>query len=226
MLMGGLTGTLVFELCTQARKFFRVAYVPIYFQFLPLDVLNRDLSLYVGDDFFMGPGGGPKLTRAEAERLKRRLQLLGVFAVAISAIVIPGVAAFGVAQIIAPNGVWPSIIGIACLQLYRTRLAMIGFGFHASVADKRTTRLLLAVYLVYTVTVLWVFHTVYWWVRPYVESGNYANMFRDIMAIVIGKVVVAGLVLALVAAVFLKFLTERPVPSIDDLHDDDPKSPR
>lgn len=218
-ILGGLSAVLVFEFFTQVRKFFQVAYVPIYFQFLPLEVLNSDLSVYVGDDYFMGPGAGPKPSPAEAARLKARIQRRGILAVTVSALVIPAVAAFGTAQYVARDSLWPTLLGILVLYVYRARLSIQGFKHHASVADRPTVARLALLYITYTLVVLWVFRSVFIWTRGYVEAGKYSDMFESLAELFVGKIIVSGVVVAALAAIFLKELTDRHYPTVEAEND-------
>lgn len=121
-MLTALTIPLVYELVGQVRRWLQLPYVPIYFQFLPFEALNSDLSVYLGDDYFMGPSGGPSISKKEAERLKRRIQYTGALSIAIAALALPGVTAFVAAQCMPTSALWFAVCALSVAQLYRIRL--------------------------------------------------------------------------------------------------------
>jgi len=221
----GLSATLLYDFCTQVRRFFRIAYVPVYFQFLPLEVLNRDLSTYVGDDLWLGADDASKFTSEDFARLKARILRRGILAVAVSVIAIPSMAAFLVAHYMAREHLLIALLGILALQGESAWLTVQGFSSHASVADKRTLRMLSLLLAVYSIVVVWVFRAAYLWTRVYVESGRYSALWVDLTDFVVGKIIVSGVVVAVFAAVFLKDLTDRHVPQLDRPAEDASKPP-
>jgi hypothetical protein len=120
----------------------------------------------------MGSGKGPKISKREARRLKQRIQLTGALSAAISSLVLPGVAAFIVAQYMAHTSLWYALGALGLAQLYRIRLATRDFWSHASISDSATFHRLRLIYLLYLLTTLFVFHEVYQWTRPYDERSD------------------------------------------------------
>jgi len=214
--ISGLSAALLYELVVRVRKFLDVAYVPIYFSFLPLEVLNRDLSLYLGDDFFLGPGEGEKPNPAEAKRLKRRIVRLGAAAAAVSSVILPGVTGFSAAFYMPRVGLWPALAFILLRQGFLMATSIRDFYSHALIADPKTISHLRIVYFLYLSAILYVFHTSYAWTRPYVEKGDFSGLAGNVIALLIGKVLVIGILVALVAQVFLASLTDRHIPTLDD----------
>ena len=218
-MLTALTIPLVYEFVGQVRKWLQLPYVPIYFQFLPFEALNSDLSVYLGDDYFVGPSGGPSISKREAERLKRRIQYTGALSIAIAALALPGVTAFVAAQYMPTSALWLAVGALSVAQLSRIRLAIRDFWSHAAIADRPTYVRLRLVYVLYLAVALFVFHTAYTWTRPYVERSDYLGLAGALFSLFVGKVLVSGILLAIAAAAFLKDLTERHVPALDD---DDP----
>jgi hypothetical protein len=82
---------LVCEAIAIFRHFKSLAYVPIYFSVFPFRELNRDLSLYLGDDYFTG---GDDLSPAQTESLRKRIILTGLISLTVAAVVTPAISGF------------------------------------------------------------------------------------------------------------------------------------
>lgn len=215
-LMLGFSAALIFEFIIQIRKYLDFQYTPIYFSFLPFRVLNRDLAIYIGDDFWMGKSEDHSLTKAEARTLEFRIRARGILAAVVSAVAIPAVAAFCVAQYMTPKAIWSSMVIIAGIQVFRVYLASRDFYLHAEQSDKQVRTWLRVVYAFYLGTMLWMYHHSYFWVRAYVEKKDYAELASTLTGKLFGDIIVSGLLLAAVATLFLNYLTDHNKPRISD----------
>jgi hypothetical protein len=88
------------ELPTLLRRFYREYYVPLYFSIAPLDVINKEIAVYLGRHYMIGH---VDFSAEEYEemlpRIKRRAVALLVFSSAVWPSIIGALAAFFLAPI-------------------------------------------------------------------------------------------------------------------------------
>lgn len=200
----GFSAGLIFELCLRVRRFFDFAYAPVYFTFLPFQVLNRDLSMYVGAEF---AGYGEALSEDERKNLETRIQLRGALAAAVSAIVIPGVAALAAAFYMPRKALLPALLMVLLLQGWRVLLGARDFWLHAEDASARVRRHLGLVYAAYLAVTLWVFGRTYLAAHPFIVAGDYLGLALEGISILVKDVLIWSILLALLAGHFLNRLT-------------------
>ncbi len=188
------------------RHFHRLYYVPIYFSLFPMRELNRDLSTYLGDDWFYGEG--VDLSDSKLEALRKRIFLTSLISLAGSVILVPAIAGFLSSFFMRPADFAGFCVLFITYKLIGLTRAAIGFKEHA-VSNKKTMTWFWLVYLVYFGCTLTVFEASYDWASPFVAKGDWASLWKAVRCFLFLKVLVLGFVVALVAAAATSAFTER-----------------
>lgn len=196
---------LLFELPGLIRRMKRLYYVPIYFTFFPLRELNSDLSVYLGEDFFMGAGN---LTDKQAEDLRRRIILKSMISMAIAVILTPLVTGFVGAFFLTADTLLQFIVVLVAFKLVGISRAILNFHRHA-VGTTRNKIFLGVIYFFYLGVIVQMLTSAYEWTSPYVESRSWGALLSELGGLVFGKVVVQGLVVALLTAFFVSLVADR-----------------
>jgi len=198
----------LFELPAIVRRFKKVFYVPLYFSVFPLREINEDLSAYLVEDEMYGRG--ERLSEKEAETLRKKIILVSIVSLAVSALLTPLIVGFISAFILADE-IFVQFLVI--LLTYKTILitkSIISFHYH-TVGSGRNIVLLVFTYICYLGVIFEVLRNTYYWTAPYVASGNWANLASDLSGLIFGKFIVGILLLALLTAVFVSLITDRSI---------------
>lgn len=188
------------------RHFHRLAYVPIYFSLFPMRELNRDLSTYLGDDWFYGEGAD--LSDTKLESLRKRIFLISLISLAGSVILVPAIAGFLSSFFMRPSDFTGFCVLFVAYKMIGLTRAAIGFKDHA-VSNKKTMTWFWLVYLVYFGCTLTVFEASYDWATPFVAKGDWSGLWKAVRGLLFLKILVLGFVVALVAAAAASVFTER-----------------
>lgn len=188
------------------RHFHRLYYVPIYFSIFPMRELNRDLSTYLGEDWFYGEGAD--LSDSKLESLRKRIFLTSLISLAGSVILVPAIAGFLSSFFMRPADFAGFCVLFIAYKLIGLTRAAIGFKEHA-VSNKKTMTWFWLVYLVYFGCTLTVFEASYDWASPFVAKGDWAGLWKALRGLLFLKVFVLGFIVALVAAAATSAFTER-----------------
>lgn len=184
----------------------RLYYVPIYFSLFPLRVLNRDLSTYLGDDWFYGVGAN--LTDDELESLRKKILQISIISLVGSVVIIPAFAGFFSAFFMRPSDFTGFCMLFIAYKLIGLTRAAIGFKEHA-ISNRKTMTWFWMVYLVYFGCTLTVFEASYEWASPFVMNGDWVGLWKAVRGVVFLKITVWGFILALVSTAAASAFTER-----------------
>lgn len=194
----------LFEAPAMIRRAKRLYYVPIYFTFFPLRELNSDLSIYLGEDYFVGTG---QLGDQDAEVLRGKILAKSIVSMVIAAILTPLFTGFVGAFFLTTDTLFQFLLVLVAFKLVGIWRAIAGFRHHA-IATTRNKVLLGVIYFFYLGVIVQMVLTAYTWTFPYVQAGTWHALLADLSKLLFGKVVAQGLVLALLTAVFVWLITE------------------
>ncbi len=200
-----LVALLLCELPGIIRHFKNLAYVPIYFALFPFRELNRDLSLYVGEDFFTGSGD---MTESETEALRKRIVLTGLISLSIAAVATPAVAGFLAAFFMLPTDFRGFVLLFIAYKMIGLIRAAFGFKHHA-VSNRRTMMWYWATYLTYFAVFLTVFEAVFDWAHPFTTKGDWLGLWKELRGVLFLKIAVGGFIASLVGASAAAAFTDR-----------------
>jgi hypothetical protein len=194
------------ELPGITRWFKKLPYIPIYFSVFPFSILNHDLSIYLGEDYFYG--NGRNLLEEEAENLRKHIINISIISTTLSVIITPLIGGFFSAFFL-PLDSFPGfcVIFIAYKLIGMTEAAL-DFGKHA-VANKKTMTWFLLVYLVYFGLFLHVFGTTYDWVEPFIFKKDWIGLFKTTHALLFGKYIFSALIIAILTRLAYAAITDR-----------------
>jgi len=136
----------VFEIPNVIRRLKRFYYVPIYFSVFPFRELNADLSVYLGEDYFVGQGA--ELSEGKAEELRKRLILISVISMVVAAVLTPLVTGFIGAFFLTPDTLVQFLVVLVVYKIIGLVKSVLAFHQHAIA----TTRNRLFLGLIYSYT--------------------------------------------------------------------------
>jgi hypothetical protein len=188
------------------RRLKRFYYVPIYFSVFPLRELNADLADYLGENYMYGG----ESDEDAAQVLRRRVITTSVVSVALSALVVPGVAGFGSAFFLPENLVVPFVTVFVVYSLPGIVKTLIAFPSHA-VGTRRNTAWLVTIYVAYLGVSSRMIINGYDFARPFVERDDWRALLSATSDFVFSRVVAEFLLLAVVTTTFAAFITDRDI---------------
>lgn len=203
-----LCAILIVELPNFIRKLKRFYYIPIYFSVFPLRELNKDLSTYLAEDYFVL--SGIDLSGEEIGRLKKKIIRDSAISMLISAIIIPVLSGFIFAFIFEADIIPTIIAGIILFKTYFIGKAIRDFKTHA-VGSLRNISLLIIVYIFYLGVFGQLCFNSYVWTKPFIKSGNYLDLFSNISNLLFSKAIAQGVVLAALSAFFGNLITDKSI---------------
>jgi hypothetical protein len=194
-----LLALIIVELPNQVRRLKRFYYIPIYFPIFPFRELNPDLSLYLGEDYFLGTG--PTLSDEELKSIKRKIILHSCISILITAILIPCVAG-GIFAFFMDNDLFvASSVTLFIYKLVNVIRGITGFKKHA-VATKKNLGLLIVIYIGYLGVFFQLLTNSFEWAKPFVEAHNYKGLIAALSNLVFSKGIAVGLILTTAGALF------------------------
>jgi hypothetical protein len=211
---------IICELPGITRWLKKLPYIPIYFSVFPFNILNRDLSIYLGEDYFYGDGRN--LRGEDIERLRKHIINVSMVSAALSVIITPLLGGFFSAFFLPRDSFLGFCIIFIAYKLIGMTEAALDFGKHA-VANKKTMTWFLLVYLIYFGLFLYVFGTTYDWTEPFVSQGDWIGLFKNIHSVLFGKYIFSVLIIAFLARFAYSAITDR---ELRDQLNPEPKSPR
>jgi len=194
------------ELPGLIRRFKRLYYVPIYFSVFPFRELNRDLSRYLGDDYFHGDG--PELSQEELSVLQKKIVRLSIISMTLSVVVTPALSGFISAFFLPRSSFAGFVILFIVYKLIGLIQSAMSFCEHA-VGTKRNILAYGVIYLVYFGCFITIFEISYDWASPFIAAGDYLALWKEIRMLVFGKIIVLGLIVALLSGVATSLITDR-----------------
>jgi hypothetical protein len=196
-----LLGFLLFTAISLIRRRYRFYYVPIYFTALPFYELNDDLATYFGDDFMVL--AGRDLPPNEVDKLRRRILFKALAST-------PLLVGFLVAFFLSRGTLIQLMVVLAVERGIALSRAFLNFQRH-DISTARSRVILGLVYLAYLATVLYVLNAVHSWATPYILRSDWMGLVKAISDLIIGKLLIQGILLALLTAVFTSLVTDREV---------------
>lgn len=203
-----VAGCLIVEIPNWIRRLKKIYYVPIYFSIFPLRELNANLSIYLGDDYFMGYGSG--LDEKELKNLKQKIITTSILSMAIDAILIPSFAGFFFTFFMKERVLLYALITIGIYKLFRIILALKDFKNHA-IATKKNVGLLILIYFAYLGVFVQMIHQAYFWTIKYVEEENWIGMLNNLADLIFSKAIAQGIILAAITAIIVSQFTDREI---------------
>ncbi len=197
---------IICELPGIIRNLKKLYYVPIYFSMFPLRELNRDLSIYLGEDYFYGEGSGLSDTKLDA--LRKRILLTSLISLAASVIVTPAIAGFMSAFFLRSIDFAGFCILFIAYKLIGLVRAAMGFKTHA-VSNAKTMTWFWLIYIVYFGCFLTVFESTYDWASPFVNTSDWIGLWKAFRGVIFLKIVVSGFIVALIGTAATSIFTDR-----------------
>lgn len=194
----------IVEIPAYIQKRMRLAYVPIYFAIFPLGELNKDLSVYLGDDYWYGGD----ISEAAAEELRRRIMFKAILSMAIAALAIPLVAGFAGAFFLTTTTLAQFLIVASALKLSRIARAVRDFPLHAN-GTFRNRWLLSLIYFFYLGVFVQMILLAYGWTRPFVDQQRWPELAAALSDLLFTKVAAQAIVLGLLTAAFVSLIADR-----------------
>lgn len=197
---------IICELPAMTRWFYKLPYIPIYFTVFPFTFLNRNLSLYLGNDFPYNDIDN--LTEADIELLRKRIIIISLISIPLFAIVTPFIGGF-LSVFFLPQESFLGFCAIfICYKLFGMIEAAHDFGSHA-VANKKTMMCFLFIYLVYFGVFLNVFGTTYDWAKPFVSTGDWIGLLKSSYFELVKNIIINALILGLLSGLAYTAITDR-----------------
>lgn len=194
----------IVELPAFVQRRMRLAYVPIYFAVFPLAELNKDLSIYLGEDYWYGQ----ETTETSADELRRRIVFKAILSMAIASLAIPLLTGFAGAFFLTASTLSQFLLVATMLKLIRIVRAIRDFPTHAN--GTRANRALLSlIYFFYLGVFVQMILKAYRWTKPYVESNQWPELAAALSDLVFTRVVAQAIVLSLLTAAFVSLIADR-----------------
>lgn len=201
-----LLALLLFEIPNWIRRSTGFFYVPIYFPIFPLRELNRDLALYLKEDYWLGEDQSDE----EAEGLRRRLILRSIGSIALAAVAIPALAGFLGSFFLTRETLAQFLVVLVAYKLVGITRAIRDFHQHAR-GSARNRLLLSVIYFLYLGVMVQMVRAAYLWAAPFVARGEWAGLASAVSDLIFGKAIAQGIILAALTAVFVSLLADRKV---------------
>lgn len=194
----------IVELPALIQRRLRLAYVPIYFAVFPLAELNKDLSTYLGEDYWYGD----EITEATADELRRKIMFKAILSMAIAALAIPLLAGFAGAFFLTASTLAQFLVVATLLKLSRIIRAIRDFPAHAN-GTLANRALLSLIYFFYLGVFVQMILLAYRWTRPYVEGRQWPQLAGALSDLLFTRVVAQAIVLSLLTAAFVSLIADR-----------------
>jgi hypothetical protein len=194
----------ILELPGIIQKRFRLAYVPIYFAVFPLGELNKDLSIYLGEDYWYGGD----ISENEAEDLRKQILFKSILSMAIAALAIPLFTGFLTAFFLTADSLTHFIILAVLLKLSRILRSVWDFPQHAN-GTTRNRLLLALIYFLYLGVLVQMILLAYHWTRPFIDARNWSGLAVSLGDLLFTRVVAEAIVLSLLTAAFVALIADR-----------------
>lgn len=199
-----LIGLAIVEIPAFIQRRFRLAYVPIYFAVFPLAELNKDLSVYLGEDFWYGG----ELSEDEAEQLRRKILFKALLSMTIASLAIPLLAGFSGTFFLTSATLTQFLIVAVILKLSRIIRAVRDFPSHAN-GTPANRALLSLIYFFYLGVFVQMIVVAYRWTHPFVERREWPQLAAALSDLLFTRVVAQVIVLGLLTASFVSLIADR-----------------
>jgi hypothetical protein len=194
------------ELPALTRWFNKIPYVPIYFSVFPFSIINRDLSIYLRDDYAYGDDN--KLPEDEIERLRKHIINIFIISTTLSVIVTPFLGGFFSAFFLPRDSFSGFCVIFIVYKLIGATEATFDFS-KREVANKKTMTWFIIVYLVYLGLFLYIFGETYNWAESFVLKGDWIGLLMASYRGLFGKLILSALILGLLARLASTAITDR-----------------
>ena len=194
----------ILELPGILQKRFRLAYVPIYFAVFPLGELNKDLSIYLGEDYWYGGD----ITDIEAEALRKQILFKSILSMAIAALAIPLLTGFLTAFFLPSESLRHFLILAVLLKLARILRSVRDFPQHAN-GTARNRLLLALIYFLYVGVLVQMILLAYHWTGPFIDTGDWSGLVGSLGDLLFTRVVAQAIILSLLTAAFVALIADR-----------------
>ncbi|OGW38688.1 MAG: hypothetical protein A2Y97_12285 [Nitrospirae bacterium RBG_13_39_12] len=199
---------LIYELPAMIRRTKKLFYVPIYFSIYPLREINQNLSIYLGEDYMIC--AGCDLSEKEAEKLRKKIIFTSIVSASLDALVIPIVIGF-IAAFYLPATVFTQfLVALVIYKIITVTNSLRTFHYY-SIGSKRNLVFLAFIYIVYIGVAIEMLKTSYSWTKPFVLTGNWSGLWSALTAVVFGKIIAQGFVLAVFVAIFTNYIADREI---------------
>lgn len=199
---------LIYELPALIRRTKKLFYVPIYFSIYPLREINQDLSIYLAEDYMIS--AGCDLSGADAEKLRKKIIFTSIVSVSLDAIVIPLVIGFFAAFYLEADVFTQFLVALVIYKAVTVTESLRTFHYQ-SIGSKRNMIFLAFIYMVYIGVAVEMLKTSFYWTTPFIIAGNWSGLWSAVTAIVFGKVIAQGLVLAVLVGIFTRYFADREI---------------
>lgn len=197
---------LLVEIPGLTRLLFRIPYVPVYFVLFPFNVLNKDLSIYFNEDFFMGEGAALNADQLKQQR-KEILKKAG-FSFSISLGLTPFIAGFISAFFLPKTSLLGFLIILVAYKLIGIIRSAMDFQRHSQFGAK-AIMLYIATYLVYFTAFIKLFHTSYAWTEPFVTSSNWLGLANNILDILVVDILFLSLIIGTIVTIIFSTIVDK-----------------
>lgn len=188
------------EIPSIVRKYTKLPYVPIYFALFPLDILNKDVSVYLNDDRCIYSSD---MSLKELNLLRKSIIQKVFISFILSLGLIPLVGG-AIGAIIMPKDALVGFIAIFILyKLIGIIRAALDFRY-VGVSNTRNIILFCLVYIIYFIFFLRVFQYSYSWCEAFISHGNWSGLFWGIIDQLIVSVIVGGAMLGWLGTYFMR----------------------
>jgi hypothetical protein len=201
-----LLTVLLFESPAIIRRWKKLFYVPIYFSVFPLKELNQDLATYLIEDDMIGLG--ERLTPDQVEKLRKKIIVLSVVSMTIGALFAPLLTGF-ISAFYMTKEIFIQFMVIFILYKAIFLVKSIVQFHHHAIGTVRNRVILSAIYVSYLGVIFEIMRSTFNWTAPYVQSGSWSNLFSDLSTLIFGKAILGILILGLLTAVFVSWITDR-----------------
>lgn len=198
----------IYEVPAMIRRARKLFYVPIYFSIYPLREINQDLSVYLAEDYMIC--AGCDLTEKQAEKLRKKIILTSIVSASLDTILIPILIGF-IAAFYLPSDVFTQfLVVLVVYKVITVTTSVRNFHYH-SIGNRRNIAFLIFIYIVYIGVAIEMLKTSYSWTTPFVLAGNWYGLWSAFTALVFGKIIAQGLVLAVLVAIFTNYIADREI---------------
>lgn len=198
----------IYELPAIIRRAKKIFYVPIYFSIYPLREINQDLSVYLAEDYMIY--AGCDLSEAEAEKLRKKIIFTSIVSVSLDAIVIPLLIGFVAAFYLQVDVFTQFLVALLIYKVFTVIESLRTFHYH-SIASKRNMVFLAFIYLSYIGVAIEMLKTSFYWTTPFIAAGNWSGLWSAVTALVFGKVIAQGLLLAVLVGILTRYFADREI---------------
>ncbi len=168
---------IICELPALTRWFKKIPYIPIYFSVFPFNILNRDLSIYLGEDYFYGED--LNLTEDKIEAQRKHINNISTISLALFVFFTPSLGGFLSAFFLPADSLPGFCIIFIVYKLIGMTEAVIDFD-KQPVANVKTMMSFILIYLIYFGIFILVFNTTYFWAEPFVLKGDWIGLIKAI----------------------------------------------